>query len=122
MSLPEDPDCARRARAANRRFYDALWSAGYLVPPHRFNTWQELSGLAATATARLEVGPGLRPRLPVYGTHFVDVSGPALARLRVRGGAVRASRADAVPGIASAFAATAEPAVAIARHRLIPAR
>ena len=50
MSLTEDPDCARTARAANRRFYDALWSAGYLVPPHRFNTWRELSALAATAS------------------------------------------------------------------------
>jgi hypothetical protein len=86
MSLPEDPDCARTARAANRHFYDAPWSAGYLVPPDRFNTWPELSVLAATATARLEVGPGLRPRLPVCGTHFVDVSGPAVARLRERGG------------------------------------
>ena len=86
MSSPEDTDAARTAQAANRRFYDELWSAAYLVAPQRFNTWEDLSPLAETARARLEVGPGLRPRLPVAGTHFVDVSGPALARLREGGG------------------------------------
>jgi len=103
MTLPEDPDAARRARAANRDFYDALWSAGYLVPPHRFNTWPELSELATTATTRLEVGPGLRPRLPVSGTHFVDVSGPALARLQARGGLATLSDVTALPFTDRAF-------------------
>src|SRR4030095_12729609 len=97
MSLSPASDPARSARADNRLFYDALWSAGYLVPPHRFNTWPELSVLAATATARLEVGPGLRPRLPVCGTHFVDVSGPAVARLRERGGLATLSGVTALP-------------------------
>ena len=97
MQPPEDRSDARSARAANRRFYDTLWSAGYLVPPHRFNTWPELSALAATAADRLEVGPGLRPRLPVDGTHFVDVSAPALARLRERGGRATLSDVTALP-------------------------
>lgn len=72
--------------AANRRFYDALWSASYVVSPRRFNTWPLLSRLAASAPARLEIGPGLRPRLPIAGTYFVDVSRPALSRLKARGG------------------------------------
>lgn len=97
MPLLEDTDPARSARADNRRFYDALWSAGYLVPPHRFNTWPELSVLAATAPARLEVGPGLRPRLPVVGTHFVDVSEPALVRLREGGGLTTLSDVTTLP-------------------------
>ena len=97
MLPSEDPAGSRSARAENRRFYDTLWSAGYLVPPHRFNTWPELSALAATAADRLEVGPGLRPRLPVDGTHFVDVSAPALARLRERGGRVTLSDVTALP-------------------------
>jgi SAM-dependent methyltransferase len=97
MPLPVDTDAARSARVANRRFYDALWSAGYLVSPHRFNTWPDLSVLAATASDRLEVGPGLRPRLPVCGTHFVDVSGPAVARLRERGGLATLSDVTALP-------------------------
>ena len=99
----EDPDPARAAQAANRRFYDALWSAGYLVPPHRFNTWPELSVLAASAAARLEVGPGLRPRLPVCGTHFVDVSEPALAQLREQSGLATLSDITALPFHDQAF-------------------
>jgi SAM-dependent methyltransferase len=99
----EDPEAARRAQAANRRFYDALWSAGYLVPPHRFNTWPELSVLAAKATARLEIGPGLRPRLPVGGTHFIDVSEPALGRLREEGGLATLSDITALPFPDQAF-------------------
>jgi len=97
MSAAGAVDPARTARAANRSFYDALWSAGYLVPPHRFNTWAELSTLAGAATARLEVGPGLHPRLPVGGTHFVDVSAPAVARLRERGGLATLSDVTALP-------------------------
>jgi SAM-dependent methyltransferase len=97
MSPPEDRDAARAARATNRRFYDELWSAGYLVGPQRFNTWPDLSVLATTATARLEVGPGLRPRLPVRGTWFVDVSEPALAQLREQGGLAMLGDVTALP-------------------------
>jgi SAM-dependent methyltransferase len=82
-----DPDEAGRSSvAANRRFYTALWSATTIVPPERFNTWPLVCRLAEGAAARLEVGPGLRPRLPVGGTYFVDVSREALAPLRARGG------------------------------------
>jgi SAM-dependent methyltransferase len=72
--------------AANRRFYDALWSASTLVPPQRFNTWPILSSLATSASTRLEIGPGLRPRLPIAGTSFIDISRPALSMLRASGG------------------------------------
>jgi hypothetical protein len=36
--------------------------------------------LVASATARLE-SPGLRPRLPIASTLFIDVSAPAVAQL-----------------------------------------
>jgi len=73
------------ALSANRRFYDALWSDARLVEPERFNTWPLVAPLVAQTQRRLEVAPGLRPRLPIEGTHFVDVSAPALSRLRERG-------------------------------------
>src|SRR4051794_30870590 len=85
------------ALAANRSFYDALWTAGRVVTPERFNTWPLLSELAASATARLEIGPGLHPRLPLPGTHFFDVSGPALARLKARGGLTTVGNVTALP-------------------------
>jgi hypothetical protein len=33
----------------------------------------------------LEVAPGLRPRLPIQGTQFVDISTSALNKLKMRG-------------------------------------
>jgi len=91
------PHATRSDIGANRRFYDALWSASYVVSPQRFNTWPLLSTLAASATARLEIGPGLHPRLPVAGTHFVDVSRPALSRLRARAGLTTLGDITALP-------------------------
>ena len=69
----------------NRGFYESLWADARLVGPERFNTWPLLSDLAAAAPRRLEVAPGLRPRLPLDGTCFVDISHAALRRLHDRG-------------------------------------
>ena len=75
----------------NQSFYDPLWSASRLTAPERFNTWPVVARLVAESGARLEVGPGLRPRLPLHGTHFADLSAVAVASLRASGGtAVRA--------------------------------
>ncbi|HYM47988.1 MAG TPA: methyltransferase domain-containing protein [Burkholderiaceae bacterium] len=66
------------------------------MEPERFNTWPLVRSLVALSTRRLEVAPGLRPRLPVEGTHFVDFSVPAVNKLRARG-------ANAVLGLVSAL-------------------
>jgi SAM-dependent methyltransferase len=42
--------------------------------------------LLPLSPARLELGPGLHPRLPIEGTHFVDISSSAIARLNAHGG------------------------------------
>lgn len=70
--------------AVNRRFYDALWSHARLVEPQRFNTWPLVSALVRTAPRRVEIAAGLRPRLPLDGTCFVDISEPAVELLRRR--------------------------------------
>jgi SAM-dependent methyltransferase len=85
------------AVAKNRRFYTSVWSATTLISPERFNTWPFLSALAASAPARLEVGSGLRPRLPVAGTCFVDISREGLGSLRGRGGSAVQCEATALP-------------------------
>jgi SAM-dependent methyltransferase len=66
----------------NRAYYDRLWSDARLVDPRRFNTWPLLQSLLPTAAQRLEVAPGLRPRLPIEGTTFLDISASAVAKLR----------------------------------------
>lgn len=81
---------------ANRGFYESLWAESQLIEPHRFNTWPMLNELAASAPQRLEVAPGLRPRMPLDGTCFIDLSHAALHRLHQRG-------ADAVHGMIGAL-------------------
>jgi SAM-dependent methyltransferase len=87
---------AQEILEANRRFYDALWRDARLVQPERFNTWPLVHWLVAQSRRRLEVAPGLRPRLPLEGTQFVDISAPALGRLRERG-------ADAIVGLVTSI-------------------
>ena len=70
----------------NSAFYNALWSQTYLTRPERFNTWPLISAMLPAAPRRLEIGPGLRPRLPIAGTHFLDISPPVIQRLNARGG------------------------------------
>lgn len=87
----------------NRRFYDSLWSGARLVMPQRFNTWPLVESLLAGGTRALEVAPGLRPRLPIETTRFVDLSAPALAKLRARGAEVALGRITSLPFASSGF-------------------
>ncbi len=82
---------------ANRHFYDALWSDARLIEPERFNTWPLVVSLLAPAQRRLEVAPGLRPRLPIEDTQFIDISAPALAKLGARGGCGTLGSITALP-------------------------
>jgi SAM-dependent methyltransferase len=97
MSAGGAQDATRRAITVNRDFYDALWSASYVILPQRFNTWPRLSALSASAPARLEIGAGLHPRLPIAGTSFVEVSRPALSSLKARGGLATLGEITALP-------------------------
>ena len=105
MTQPAVP----RMRAAadlihvNRAYYDDLWSGAQLVEPQRFNTWPLVQSLLPAAGRCLEVAPGLRPRLPLEGTHFVDISRPALAKLERRGASVTLGQVTALPFATSCF-------------------
>ena len=81
----------------NQHFYDALWTDARLIEPERFNTWPLVRTLLAPVQRRLEVAPGLRPRLPIEGTQFIDISAPALAKLRARGGSGTLGSITALP-------------------------
>ena len=86
------------AFARNRRFYDPLWAAARLIPPERFNTWPLVARLLGPDDgARLEIGPGLRPRLPLAGSDFLDASPAAAAALSAAGGRAVVGSAAALP-------------------------
>jgi SAM-dependent methyltransferase len=89
--------------AANRRFYDALWSGARLQRPERFNTWPTVAAFLPGAAERLELGPGLRPRLPIAGTHFIDISEPVVQRLNAQGGLAVPANIGALPFDDAAF-------------------
>ncbi|MGH8202721.1 MAG: class I SAM-dependent methyltransferase [Steroidobacteraceae bacterium] len=87
----------------NRSYYDMLWSGARLVEAQKFNTWPLVQSLLPTAERRLEVAPGLRPRLPIEGTQFVDISAPAIAKLRGRGAQVVIGQVTRLPFADSSF-------------------
>jgi SAM-dependent methyltransferase len=94
---------ARKLLDANRLYYDSLWSGAQLVEPERFNTWPLIQTLLSAGGPRLEVAPGLRPRLPLEGTQFVDVSGPALEKLTQRGASVVSALITSLPFADASF-------------------
>jgi SAM-dependent methyltransferase len=81
----------------NRAVYNALWSNSSLVRPDRFNTWPLIASLLPDAPDRLEIGPGLRPRLPVKGTNFLDLSSTAVEKLNAGGGNARQGHIGHLP-------------------------
>jgi SAM-dependent methyltransferase len=89
--------------AKNREFYNALWSRTYLTRPERFNTWPSISRLLPTAPRRLEIGPGLRPRLPIAGTHFIDLSPTVIEQLNAHQGLARPGEITDLPFDRAAF-------------------
>jgi len=98
--MPENREAARQltdAASTNQNFYHALWSQTRLVCADRFNTWPLVRGLLPHSPQRLEVGPGLRPRLPVAGTHFIDIAVPVIERLNEAGALARLGEVGALP-------------------------
>ena len=103
------PSPARDSRSndelirANRGFYESLWADAHLMDPQRFNTWPLVRELAAAAPRRLEVAPGLRPRLPLEDTCFIDLSHAALRQLRQRGANAAHGMIGALPCLKASF-------------------
>jgi SAM-dependent methyltransferase len=93
----------RKLLDANRHYYDSLWSGARLVEPERFNTWPLIQSLMPGRASRLEVAPGLRPRLPIGGSQFLDLSAPAAAKLRARGASVAVGLVTSLPFVDAAF-------------------
>lgn len=75
----------------NRRFYEHCWRAASLVP------MPGVEGSAGGDGVRLEIGCGLRPRLPLSDAVFVDVSATACAKLRRAGARVVCADIHALP-------------------------
>jgi SAM-dependent methyltransferase len=93
----------RDLERANRDFYEPLWDESQLIAPEQFNTWPLVESLLRPDSRCLEVGPGLRPRLPLAGTRFVDVSERAVARLRKAGACAETATISDLPFASGTF-------------------
>ena len=96
-AAPAPSPRARDVAATNVAFYGDLWAGTRLQKPQRFNTWPLVAGLAARAPRRLEIGPGMRPRLPIPGTCFLDIDDSAVAALGALGGIADRGEVTALP-------------------------
>lgn len=75
----------------NRAFYERRWRVASVV------RMPGVVGAVGVPGPRIEVGCGLRPRLPLDGTIFVEVSPAACTTLRRAGACVVRANADALP-------------------------
>src|SRR5882672_9126803 len=94
---------SRDVTAINRDFYDALWERARVHRAEEFNTWPLIAGLLPTAPERLEIGPGLHPRVPIPGSCFIDISAQAVERLKGLGGSAALGEITALPFPAERF-------------------
>lgn len=92
-----------KAADTNRTFYGALWDDAVLTPPECFNTWPVVRALCRRHFRRLEIGPGLRPRLPLLDTTFLDLTESAVRKLRAAGARALAGDAEELPFADAAF-------------------
>jgi SAM-dependent methyltransferase len=75
----------------NRQFYERCWQAASLLAMPGVRAPAKTHGL------QVEIGCGLRPRLPLSEALFVDVSPTACAKLRHAGARVIRASIDALP-------------------------
>jgi SAM-dependent methyltransferase len=80
-----------------RRYYDELWSKTKVVKPQAWAIWKTISSYAAGSRSLLEIGAGNRPRVPIAGSYFVDLSPAAMQALRVRAGRCTVAHAQSLP-------------------------
>ncbi len=69
----------------NEELYEGVWRLMTFRTPDRLPWWPALKALCDNAPDRLEIGPGIFPRMPVEGTHVMDLSKYALEVLAKHG-------------------------------------
>jgi len=88
---------ALELRERNRSFYDFCWRSSMVRRAEWFVTWSSMRELVAGSRRRLEIGPGVRPRLPLEGAVFLDLSPVGAAKLRRAGAKVVLGSVDELP-------------------------
>jgi len=100
---PPLPRNAAQLTAFNREFYESLWSQSKLIEPQCFNTWPLVQSLVNASQSRLEIAPGMRPRLPLRDTLFIDLSVSAIAALQRQGASAALGLVTSIPCAGATF-------------------
>jgi len=89
--------------STQQRYYNALWSRSKVVEPTAWALWQTISECLEGKGAVLEIGAGNRPRVPIDGSFFVDLSATAMEALSKRNGHCASASAEALPFVDGCF-------------------
>lgn len=73
-----------KTNSYNKSWYDIFWK-NYKIPKANFwPHWKIIKPLLRKAS--LEIGPGTKPKLPVKGNYFAEISHEAIKKLKQLGG------------------------------------
>ncbi|MBU0976652.1 MAG: class I SAM-dependent methyltransferase [Patescibacteria group bacterium] len=71
----------------NEKLYTSIWSAKKIRSHKFWITWEKFKRLIPGNDPKLlDIGCGIRPRIPIKGSYFLDLSKPALEVLEKLGG------------------------------------
>lgn len=90
-------------RSQQETYYNALWSRSKVVDPSAWALWKTINAYIEGKSHFLEIGAGNRPRIPVSGSYFVDLSPRAMEALREQDGLCSAGSAEDLPFPDEAF-------------------
>jgi len=74
-----------------------MWSRCRVVEPSAWALWDTIKTYTANGSYLLEIGAGTRPRIPIAGSYFLDLSSSALVALKERNAHCAAGSAAALP-------------------------
>jgi len=84
--------------ANNKKLYSKLWNTKKLKSHKFWATWPEFEKLIPKKDPKLlDIGCGIRPRIPVKGSYFLDLSKSALDILASHGGNCTCGDAASLP-------------------------
>ncbi len=72
----------------NEQYYDETWQNSNIASHEMWPIWKTIETCLSPGGALLELGPGLRPRIPIKNSYFIEISTQAGELLKKNGGYV----------------------------------
>lgn len=75
---------------SNKNYYNKIWKNSHIFDPTTWPHWKIIQQY--TNCTCLEIGPGTKPKIPIKGNYFIDISKEVVMKLNSLGG--KALQAD----------------------------